>query len=122
MRNDPIARRHANHRDIACPMFWRRFGVWVALLLAVNPWIAAPLILVADNLANNRWIGEFRDLVMPALLVSVFLLLSGLAWFGTMLAAWRNGCVNGWLFCVCLILGFGGIVAVFLALVAARWF
>ena len=132
MRDDPIARRHANGRDIDCHGFWRRLGGRFFLFLAVYPWVVAVLQTAAwiyrqsatpfgtlppflDNLLHSNWARDVGEAVILVLcLPGIFLLPVGLIWWVMAWNAYEKGLLSGRFCLVCSVLFFGGIAAIFL--------
>jgi len=134
MRDDPIARRNANHRSIDCPGFWRRFGSRFFLFLAVYPWVVVVVLFACkmyrlritrfgfltlppsiDNLLYSDWLREIGEVAVAALcLPALFLFPVGLVWWVMAWNACEKGFVSGRFCLVCSVLFFGGIAAIFL--------
>jgi len=126
MIRNPIDQRHANRRDVDCPVFWRRVGGKIALFFAMYPWVTVIVcsaeVVVRRNptlfgstlppILGNLLTPAFLEMAALALVVpGMLLFLVGGAWWGITLSAWRRGFVSGWLWLVCTILGFGGTAA-----------
>jgi len=125
---NPIDQRHANARDIGCPVFWRRVGGLFALFLAVYPWVTAAAILAQitvrtylrnrmpfclplsptiNNLlsSNTALVYKVVDAASSMLIITgMFLFLVGPVLCVKILTAWQNGFVNGWLLLICAVL------------------
>jgi hypothetical protein len=135
---NPIDQRHANPKDVACPIFWRRIGIPVSGFFAIYPWLVvlwdqvaphihravrgAPLQfpktdfvpLKVNNVGFDLAYRAWHEWIYPYQ-AGQYLFIVGLAWFTLMLAAAMAGVVRRRWWIAFVLVAATGTAAVFLA-------